>query len=331
MLQSWKRLAQLILAIALAIAISIVIACGGGGDDEEEDTPTPEATAEETPEDDEQVAEDSVIVNQEFWHAGWKVTLGEATVAESDTGSGELFIEAEFENLGTDEATFDSQLLVTSGGNDYADETFEGHDLPTVPGLRTGDGGFNFVIDEEFVLDEATLIVGNPANQQATVPIGSEGDDLVSLEPTEIEASGTATAGALTLNVERAVLRADLPDKHSQMKAGTLALTVYFSATPSSGIQIGQGVLQDPNVLLELPNGTSVAVISDGVSGVNELLQGKEGTTIPDLAVRFEVEEPAAGEYAFVVRGKYGPGGADAEGKFVFTVPGEEDSASPTP
>jgi hypothetical protein len=322
-----KHLIQVALALALVVTVVAVVACGGG-DDEEEETPTPEATAEETPEEDEHIGEESVIVEEAFWHAGWKVTLGEATLSEADAGSGELSIEAEFENLGTDEATFDSQLLVTSAGNDYADETFEGHDLPTVPGLRTGDGSFNFRIDEEFDLDEATLIVGNPVNQQATVPIGPDGDDLVSLEPVDIAAAGTATAGAVTLTVERAQLRADLPDKHSEMKAGTLAMAVYFSATPATGIQIGQGVLQSQNVLLELPNGTSVAVISDGVSGVNELLQGKEGTTIPDLAVRFEVEEPAEGAYAFVVRGKYGPGGSDAEGKFAFVVP---SGGAPTP
>ena len=320
---------RLCLLTVLLVGVGTVLACGGGDDDEEEATPAPETT-EATPEgEDEEVAEESVIVEQEFWHAGWKVTLGEATLAETETGSGELLIDAEFENLGVDEAVFDSQLLVTSAGNDYADETFEGHDLPTVPGLRTGDGSFNFVVDEEFVLDEATLIVGNPANQQATVPIGADGDELVSLEPQEIDAAGTVTAGAVTLTVERAEVRADLPYKHSEMEAGTLAMTIYFSATPGTGIQVGQGVLQSPNVLLELPDGTAVAVISDGQSGVNELLQGKEGTTIPDLAVRFAVEEPVEGSYAFVLRGKYGPGGADVEGKLTFEV--EAGTASPSP
>jgi len=326
MLSSTRQAVHLFLALALALALVTMAACGGG-DDEEDATPTPGATAEETPEGDDQIAEESVTVDQSFWHAGWKVTLGEATLSESDTGSGELFIEAEFENLGIDQATFDSQLLVTSGGNDYADETFEGHDLPTVPGERTGDGSFNFRVDEEFDLDSATLIVGNPVNNQAIVPIGPDGDELVSLEPQEIAAAGTVTAGALTLTVERAELRADLPYKHSEMEEGSLALTVYFSATPSAGIQIGQGVLQSPNVALELPNGTSMAVISDGQSGVNELLQGKEGTTIPDLAVRFAVEDPAEGTYAFILRGNYGPSGADVEGQLTFVV---EGAATPT-
>ncbi len=90
---------------------------------------------------------------------------------------------------------------------------------------------------------------------------------------------------------------------------------------PLAGIQIGQGVLQSGNVALKLPDGTSVAVRSDGISGVNELLQGKEGTTITGLSVRFDVPSPAAGEYALIIKGKYGPDGAQVEAEALFTVP----------
>lgn len=319
---------HLFLTASLAIAIVAIAACGGG-DDEDDSTPTAEPTVEESPEEEDEEAEaDSVTVDESFWHAGWKVTLGEATLTSEAGGAGEVSIAAEFENLGTDQATFDSQLLLTSSGNDYPDETFGGHDLPQVPGERTGEGSFNFAVDEEFTLEDATLIIGNAMNQQATVPIGPDGDDLVSLEPQEITAAGDVSAGAVTVTVERAELRADLPDRHSQMEEGKLALTVYFSVTPAGGIQIGQGVFQSPNVALELPNGTTVAVISDGVSGVNELLQGREGTTISDLQVRFEVDEPADGTYAFVVRGAYGPAGADVEGELAFVV---EPTPTPEP
>ena len=310
-------ISSLILLLAASFAL-LLSACGGGGDDEDEATVTPEATEEATAT--EAAEEDSVQVNEAFWHAGWKVTLEEATLTPGNFGSADVSISATFENLGADEAIFDSELLLTSGGNDYSDEAFAGHDLPLVPGARTGEGSFNFRVDEEFSLDDATLIIGNPDNNQAIVPIGSEGDELVSLEPRDIAVTGDATAGALTITVERAELRADLPDQHQEVEDGKLALTVYFSATPQAGIQIGQGVLQSEAVILELPDGTSVAVRSDGVSGVNELLQGKEGTTIPDLRVRFEIPEDAEGDFAVVLRGKYGPGGADAEGKLAFQI-----------
>ena len=314
-----RNFVQTFVRLALVLALALLAACGGG-DDEDEETPTPEATAEETPDETADADEETVTVGESFWHAGWKVTLGDATFVPDEFATGDVSIDAEFENLGSADASFSSQLLLTSGGNDYDDETIEGHDLPQVPGGRTGKGSFNFRVDTEFKLDGATLIVGNPDNNQATVPIGPDGEDLVSLEPREIVVSGAVTAGAVTLNVERAELRADLPDKHSEMEAGTLAVTVYFSATPGTGIQVGQGVLQSPNVALELPDGTTVAVISDGVSGVNELLQGRENTTIPNLKVRFAVEDPPEGAYAFILRGKYGPGGADVEGELSFSI-----------
>jgi hypothetical protein len=301
-------------------------ACGGGGDADptatvpEEEEPTEEPTSE---------AEDgSVQVDQAFWHSGWKVTLGEATVATGDFGARTVMIEATFENLGADTATFDSQLTLTSGANSYTETALE-QELPRVPGELSGRGVFAIEVDEEFTFQDATLIIGNPANNQAVVPLGPEGDELVTLEPREIAVTGDVTAGAVRVTVERAELRADLPDRHSIMEEGKLALTVYFSVTPSAGIQIGQGVFQDPNVALKLPDGTAVAVRSDGVSGVNELLQGKEGTTISGLSVRFEVNEPAEGQYAFVVRGAYGPGGAQVEGELPFEIVAAPAAATP--
>lgn len=327
-----KTMTRGVVFLALATMLALVAACGGG--DDEEATQTPEETEEATENSKEEVKADSVAVDLPFWHAGWKVTVGEATLTPGDFGAGEVSLGAEFENLGVDQATFDSQLILTSGGNDYADESFDGHDFPDVPGERTGKGSFNFQVDEEFSLDDATLIVGNAQNNQAIVPIGPDGDEHVSLEPQQIAATGDVTAGAVTATVERAEARADLPDRHSEMEEGKLALTVFFSVTPATGIQIGQGVFQSQNVALELPDGTSVAVIDDGVSGVNELLQGREGTTISDLQVRFPVDEPVEGTYKFVVKGPYGPGGAQVEGELAFVVEpaaetDDEDTSTP--
>ena len=313
----WLRHAALL--AATLIAVLALAACGGDSKPKAEATKEPSPTAEATPTE-AAGGEDTVQVDESFWHAGWKVTLGEAALEAGDFGSATVTIEATFENLGASDATFDSQLALTSGGQSYTDSALE-QELPNVPGGLSGKGVFAFSVDEEFGFDDATLIIGNPDNNQAQVPLGPQGDELVSLEPRAITVSGQVKAGALTVDVEGAELRADLPEKHSEVEKGHLALTIRFSATPSAGIQIGQGVLQDPNVALKLPDGTAVAVRSDGVSGVNELLQGKEGTTIPDLSVRFEIDDPPEGEYAFVLKGKYGPGGADVQGELPFTIP----------
>ena len=300
---------------ALALAALLLAACGssgGGGEtptvvetEELEDEATPTPTAEE----------ESVQVDESYWHAGFKVTLGEARLT-----AGGLEIDAVFENLSDADATPDSNLVLQSGGQNYTEPTLD-QEIPQVPGGLSTNGLITFQVDEAFSFDDAVLVVGLPSNNQAMVPLTPGAGELVSLEPLAIAASGSATAGALTVTLTGVEVRADLPENHDEEEEGKLALTVFFSAMPVAGIQIGQGVLQSQNVALKLPDGTSVAVRSDGISGVNELLQGKEGTTISGLSVRFDVPSPAAGEYAFIIKGKYGPGGAQVEAEVPFTVP----------
>ncbi|MEX0785942.1 MAG: hypothetical protein WD939_04840 [Dehalococcoidia bacterium] len=311
---SWSAL---VLAIALASSLALA-ACGGGdGDGEPEATAT---AAEQAPtEEPTQASADSVEVGEAYWHAGFKVTLGDATLTR-DGAAGVVTIDATFENLGDRDATPDSQLALTSGGNSYTESSFEG-EIPQVPAGLTSNGTLAFDVDDAFSFDDAMLIVGNPNNNRAFIPFRAGGEELVTLEPQTIVASGTGTAGAVTARLTGAELRADLPNQHSEMEAGKLALTVSFDIDVGSGIAIGQGVFQSQNVALIMPDGTAVAVRSDGVSGVNELLQGKEGTTISDLSVRFEVDDPAAGAYMFVVRGNYGPGGEMVEDQIPFDVP----------
>jgi hypothetical protein len=275
---------------------------------EGEATPTP--TAEEV----------SVQVGESYWHAGFKVTLSEARLTTDDLGILGVEIDAVFENLSDADATPNSTLVLQSGGQNYTESTPD-REIPEVPGGLSSNGLITFQVDEAFSFDDAVLVVGLSSNNQAMVPLTPGAGELVALEPQEIAASGAATAGALTVTLTGVEVRADLPEKHDEEEEGKLALRVSFSAMPAAGIQIGQGVLQNGNVALKLPDGTSVAVRSDGISGVNELLQGKEGTTITDLSVRFDVPSPAAGEYAFIIKGKYGPGGAQVEAEATFTVP----------
>ncbi|HEY8172194.1 MAG TPA: hypothetical protein VIH21_03835 [Dehalococcoidia bacterium] len=294
----------------------VPVACGGGDSKKAaRDEPTQSAAASPTSRA-ASVALETVTINKSFWHAGWKVTLDEASAADA-----EVAIDATFENLGDDTSTFDSQLVLTADGENYTESTFD-QDLPQVPGNLKGKGKITFQVDDTFSFDDAALIVGNPKNNQAIVPIGASATEkLVTLEPVILPITGSATAGAVTLNVTGVEVRADMPEKHSITEKGKKLIIVKFSATVGSGIPIGEGVLQDPNVALKLPDGTAVAVRSDGVSGVNELLQGKEGTTISDLSVRFEVPDPVKGNYAFVVRGKYVADRSTAEGELPFTVP----------
>jgi hypothetical protein len=305
--------------LSLACAALVAAACGGGGGAPDA-TPTPEAA----PTEEEPTAApstDSIAIDQTFWHAGWKVTLGDATLGLDERGVRTVTIDADFENLSNRTSTFDSQVVLTSGGNAFADTSTD-QELPNVPAGLSNDGLFAIEVDETFTLDDATLVVGNPDNNQAVVPIGpGSPDELVTLEPLQIAAAGSAAAGPVAFALTGVEVRADLPDWLDEVEEGRLALIVSFEVTVGTGIPIGEGVLQDQNVALLLPDGSAVAVRSDGRSGVNELLQGKEGTTIRGLSVRFIVEQPVEGQYAFLVRGPYGPGREMVEGEVAFDVP----------
>ncbi len=303
---------------ALALAAMLLAACNSGGGETPTVVETEELQGEATPTP--TAREESVQVDESYWHAGFKVTLGEARLTAGDSGILGMEIDVVFENLSDADATPNSTLVLQSGGQNYTEPTLD-QEIPQVPGGLTSNGLITFQVDEAFSFDDAVLVVGLPSNNQAMVPLTPGAGELVSLEPQEIAASGSATAGALTVTLTGVEVRADLPENHDEEEEGKLALTVFFSAMPVAGIQIGQGVLQSQNVALKLPDGTSVAVRSDGISGVNELLQGKEGTTITDLSVRFDVPSPAAGEYAFIIKGKYGPGGAQVEAEVSFNVP----------
>lgn len=310
--------AMLIAAIAMAVAVA---ACGGddGEDADPTQPPAADVTSQASPASDETPAgeSDTVTVDEAFWHAGWKVTVGEAAY---DPAEGAVTIDVEFENLGDETGTFNSQVVLQAGGDNYEADDFA-EPWPQVPAGLSADGVFAFNVEDGFAFDDAALLIGNPTNNQAYVPIGPDAPgELVSLEPQQIAANGTIVAGGVTVTVTGAELRADLPDRSTITEKGKLALTVFFDVTVGQGIPIGQGVFQDPNVALTQPDGTSVAVISDGVSGVNELLQGKEGTTISDLDVRFEVDAPPEGEYTFIVRGNFAPGG-EVSGELTFTIP----------
>ena len=300
--------------LLIALAVAFGAACGGGGDapatveglaTDAEPTPPPA---------------DSITIGKNFWHAGWKVTLGEARLGRDEQGNRTVSIEAAFENLSNRTSTFDSQVVLTSGGNSFGDTGSE-QDLPNVPAGFSNDGLLAIQVDDAFSLDDATLTVGNPANNQAVVPIGADSpDELISLEPLQIISTGSASAGPISFMLTGVELRADLPDWLQEVEEGQLAIIVSFEVTVGEGIPIGEGVLQSANVALKLPDGTAVAVRTDGRSGVNELLQGLEGTTIQGLSVRFIVDAPAAGQYAFILRGPYGPDRAMVEGEVTFDV-----------
>lgn len=274
--------------VLLAIGL-VMAACGGG----EPSGPTVAVDAPEAPAPVESAAPvatvASVDVGQDFWFAGFHVTLGTASF---DPSVGLVTVDATFENLGSEPAVFDGTSSLAAGGSYY--ETSATESLPTVPGMSTGSGEFVFDVDEGFAFDDATLTFGVADINQAVVPIDPAGEP-VSLEPIPFDVSGKASAGAIAVDLTDAELRADVPDEHGQIEAGHKALTIGFDVTNHGSYAGGFAFSYGLNLALELPDGTTIAA-DDGPIELLTL-----GTTLPDQWVRFTIPDPAAGEYRFVL------------------------------
>jgi hypothetical protein len=251
----------------------------------------------------------SIALGQEAWFAGFHVTFGDLTI-EPEGRRGDLAIAATFENLGEDEARLDATIVLESGGQPVP-ESFD-MDIPRVPSGDSVDGTFGFSIDDEFTLDDAVLTLGTPAVQQVVVPLGAAAGEFVGLEPMPLALTGSGTTGQIELKLDGGDLRADTPDNHGQMEAGKLALTVNYSAT-NHGTSAADFVFASENVHLRLPDGTEIGTINDGRS--QSIAGIASGTTARDLMSRFEIDDPAAGQYMLLVID------GDAIGEIPITIP----------
>ena len=300
-----------VLAIAGALAISVA-ACGGSAAATQAPAASEAAAsvAAESMAPEPSAATTTVQVDQTIWFAGFKVTFGEATAEITEGRGGSVAIEAMFENTGSEDARFDGSLNLASAGENAGEGM--AMDIPSVPGGQTGKGTLAFDVEDSFTFDDAVLTVGLPENQQAIVPLTAMAGTAVTQEPVAVSATGEGTADTLKLELLGGEYRADQPWNHGQMKKGTFVLTVTYDATFLSDFAGGFAFTAE-NVALKLPDGTTVGVIQDGESQSIELI-GPESTT-KDLYSRFEIEDPAAGDYALLVRSF-----DDAEDEIPFTI-----------
>ncbi len=293
-----RRVALLGRVLLFAALFVLAAACGGGLDLDSlpssiVDTGSPSAP-QGTQAPGTVFEEQSFSVNQEFWHIGVRVGLGDGKLFSTEdqlTKEVEYFasIDATFENLGTSSIRFDSDLVIaTSSGN------FPSHgssDIPDVPGGLSGAGTLVFRVDEGFDISTAQLIVGRSDENQAEVPLGPQGGELVSLEPSEPTPPGPLSMELLDLTFTSANLRADTLWSHTELDNGKLALTLTFDATSR---QSGSWSILAPDFALIQPDDTATAPSSSELAS----LSGAEGgIDTPDLSVTFLVNSPAAGNY----------------------------------
>jgi len=295
------NLKWLLLVTTLVLGGALLAACGGGDDPFEVPTDVAATTpAGETPADTDaptgEPSGDQVFaIDEEFWHIGFRVELGDGTLFTAEEGffgtelAYMLSIDATFENLGTSQLSFDSALVVVTPGDSYSARGSS--DRPSVPGGLSGSGSLVFEVDEGFDPESAYLLVGTADDNQASVPLGAQGGELVDLAPSEPAVPDNISLELIDLTFTSAELRADVLWSHSELEKGKWGLTLNFDATSRRS---GNWNLFATNFALILPDGSGVGVDRSELAS----LPGSEaGTDTPDLFVTFLVDAPVGGEY----------------------------------
>ncbi|HUF52575.1 MAG TPA: hypothetical protein VMR52_02225 [Dehalococcoidia bacterium] len=316
------RICFVLVACVLALAAA---ACGGGDDDDDGGQTAATTTAPAGDDDDDpgpggepEAFEETYPINETFWHQGFMIEIGDAIHAGTEPdifGEQEftLVIEADFTNEGADNRSLGSDVaMITPGG--ALNPLFGG--IPSVPGGSTISGEFVFRVPEGFTLDDAYLLVGDGGEQQARVPLGPGGGELIALEPSEPPLSGTISTSLVDLDFTSAELRYDDPVNHQQVDDEKQALTLNFDATSRRS---GNWSIFAQEFSLTLPSGSTIAV--DGI-----LLPGLPGSdaglTTPDNYVRFLVDDPAEGDYVlnFLPSDRWYAEGEPTEYNLEFTL-----------
>ncbi|HEY5626162.1 MAG TPA: hypothetical protein VIT93_06710 [Dehalococcoidia bacterium] len=289
---------KLLIVSALALGGALLLAACGG-DDDGGTAPTGGATTPpvtQSPADTDGPAGDQTFsVDAAFWHIGFRVELGDATLSTAEEGLlGQnlvylLSIDASFENLGTNQLRFDSDLVVVTPGDAYPARGSS--DLPDVPGGLSSSGTLIFEVDEGFDPESAYLLVGESGENQARVPLGAQGGELVDLAPSEPAVSGDISMELIDLTFTSAELRYDVLWSHSEVEEGKQALTLYFDATSRRD---GNWNIFAQDFALVQSGGSALGVDRSELAS----LPGSEaGIDTSDLFLTFLVDDPAAGEY----------------------------------
>ncbi len=176
----------------------VLCACGGDGDRAGEggagaarppaaaaSAPAGDGGASASPTSARRVETTTAAISKTVWYGGFRVAVKTATLQNGKDMAGAakpvVALAANFENLGPQTLRFGGDLVLRSAGRNYF-TIGEGGDLPALPGGANQDGTAVIVVDAQFRLDDAELVVGSSEKNQARVPFGRTGT-LTSLEP----------------------------------------------------------------------------------------------------------------------------------------------------
>ncbi len=251
--------------------------------------PSPTRTPEPTP------TTTIYELGQTVWYEGLLVHVDRA-VATLDQRGGPVELSLTVENPSTEDADLRATIyLVVDGAS--VEPTRESR-IPTIPAAGFVPALLTYELQGIASAGDAVVRVGAAPEHVGLVPLTSAGVAAVTLEPRELDLSGSGRAGDLRLTLRDGVLRWDLPDWSLELPADRQALTVTYDAS-CVGNPPGGCAFTGESVALRLPDGSEIDPRADGHSQSVELIGA--GKTKRRLFSRFEIPASVSGELALVV------------------------------
>ncbi|HLX35039.1 MAG TPA: hypothetical protein VKR30_07330 [Candidatus Limnocylindrales bacterium] len=229
------------------------------------------------------------------WIEGFVVTLNRAT-ATLDAKGGPVDVILTFENTGTDDATPDSPIQLTSGAATF-DVPHE-VDMPDIAAGGFAEVRLEFQVLGQASIDDGVLQIGRISDHDIALPLVPDPARTVTLQPVETDIAGAGRGGSFRTTLHHVEIRWDLPDYHDELPLGTEALTITYDVTNLGGFAGGAPFTAD-NVQLRLPDGTLLSPRQDGHSQTIVLIGA--GKTANGILSRFEIPNGTTGRLALVV------------------------------
>lgn len=266
------------------LAVVVAVAAAACGEPAPSLTPTPRVTP--TPEPTPTVLISMPVVTA--WTAGFVLVIVDA-MGTFDTRGGIVEATIRFENPGPDEAALDVPIRLTSGGTGW--EPHRDTPVPLVPPGGETQATIRFTVDRPVDPRSLVLRIGRSSDHQVIVPLrlGVRGQDpiaTVTLRPDTALEDATVKAGQLTIALDRAELRYDLPDWRLTLPNDMVLLTFTYDAT-YTGSFAGGFAFSGENIRLRLTDGAEITARPDGRSQAIELLLPKKVAS--GLVSRFEI------------------------------------------
>ena len=230
------------------------------------------------------------------WQEGFVITLEQAT-ASLDAKGGPVDVVLIIENPGTEDATLDAPIALTSGS-----ATFELAHGAEVPQIAAGESTFvtlEFEVVGQGSIDDGVVTIGRPSDHVVAIPLRPDRARLVTLQPKVATLKGSGTLGSVKAAIHRYEIRWDLPDWHDELPLGTEAITVTYDVLYFGSFAGGTAFTGD-DVALRLPGGSIVNARPDGHS--QSIVALDPGKTARNLFSRFEIPSGLTGKFALLLR-----------------------------